>query len=655
MNVDSIVVYKKKYIKYILVIAFMLFGLVLVSCAMVLSDAFSPVLRWVATLSVLAYLSILFISAFRIRKKYKLQLKVNVVRFISILATGLYIITDVATGAYFIKSSVVLFLGGYGFHFLILYIGTILFRRPKVWIIICISVLSLFSILEYYVTRFRGYMFTLSDVYNIKSAMAVKNSYKFTLDPYVVLVIIASAFLIFCTVTFDFNVITLKRRLMHAGVFVAVLTMVCTSLILLYNSGTMRDRIQFGRMVSPKQSATMDVGTLVMLYYDAIYNQLEAPVDYSTGEAEQILDSYSAEPYDDNVTVIAILNESWSDFSHIGDVDTNIDYLQNWHNMKENVVKGYVTVAPYGGLTCNSEFEFLTGNSMYFFPQVGVFTNYLGSKTDSIVSYMNDLNFDTVSITPCKESIWNIGKAYPYLGFKKSYYESDMVITADDISEDKYMYDSALYKKAEDIIDARDKSKSSFYYIATMQNHSPYENDRDNGLKLNSPYDECAENYLNSIVATDNAFADLVDHYKDADEHVVIVMFGDHYPHVENIYEKLYGDSDLSTGDYAKLHQTPFIIWSNKTIQSKWIDDISLNYLSNEVFDVAGIPLSPVQQELERVRSYIPIISGFGYKTKDDEWFEKGGSCKYDDILHEYHVLQWYRVFDNDRRILKSH
>ena len=55
-------------------------------------------------------------------------------------------------------------------------------------------------------------------------------------------------------------------------------------------------------------------------------------------------------------------------------------------------------------------------------------------------------------------------------------------------------------------------------------------------------------------------------------------MFGDHYPHIINFTEYLYGKDValLSTEDYSRLRQTPFLIWSNKGVEAEKIDDIAL-------------------------------------------------------------------------------
>ena len=128
-------------------------------------------------------------------------------------------------------------------------------------------------------------------------------------------------------------------------------------------------------------------------------------------------------------------------------------------------------------------------------------------------------------------------------------------------------------------------------------------------------------------------------------------MYGDHFPHIMDFTEALYGQdvSTLSTGEYARLHQTPFIIWSNKGVQSKEIKQMSLNYLSNEVMKVADLPLAPYQQELEKVREKLPVISMFGFMNFDNEWFDiNAEDKKTKDIKNEYNIMQYYRMFGKD-------
>lgn len=60
------------------------------------------------------------------------------------------------------------------------------------------------------------------------------------------------------------------------------------------------------------------------------------------------------------------MNESFADFEHIAQFKTNKDYLPNYHKLQEESISGYVSVSAYGGYSCNSEYEFLTGNTLGF-------------------------------------------------------------------------------------------------------------------------------------------------------------------------------------------------------------------------------------------------------------------------------------------------
>lgn len=68
--------------------------------------------------------------------------------------------------------------------------------------------------------------------------------------------------------------------------------------------------------------------------------------------------------------IIAIMDETFSDPAVLGEFETNKDYMPFVHSILRgevaNTISGYADVSVLGGNTANSEFEFLTGNSMAF-------------------------------------------------------------------------------------------------------------------------------------------------------------------------------------------------------------------------------------------------------------------------------------------------
>lgn len=79
--------------------------------------------------------------------------------------------------------------------------------------------------------------------------------------------------------------------------------------------------------------------------------------------------------------VIAIMNESFADLKAVGDLQTSKDYMPFFRKLKENTIKGYTYSSVFGGNTANSEFEFMTGNTLAFLPDNSVpYQLFLRSK-----------------------------------------------------------------------------------------------------------------------------------------------------------------------------------------------------------------------------------------------------------------------------------
>mgnify|MGYP000317396765 FL=1 len=62
------------------------------------------------------------------------------------------------------------------------------------------------------------------------------------------------------------------------------------------------------------------------------------------------------------------MNESLSDLRADGSFTTNQEYFPFISRLSENTVKGQLCMPVFGSMTSNSEFEFLTGDSMALLP-----------------------------------------------------------------------------------------------------------------------------------------------------------------------------------------------------------------------------------------------------------------------------------------------
>ena len=118
-------------------------------------------------------------------------------------------------------------------------------------------------------------------------------------------------------------------------------------------------------------------GSLYSFYINVRKMMLSKPKGYKEEDAQALLsnadsDEQTTVDKEEMPNIIAIMNESFADLNVVGDLQTSEDYMPFIHSMTKNTIKGQLLVSPFGGYTCNTEFEFLTGLSMGVLPRGSV-------------------------------------------------------------------------------------------------------------------------------------------------------------------------------------------------------------------------------------------------------------------------------------------
>lgn len=594
------------------------------------------------------------------RGKKKVGEPVNRFVFALIFSFNSMLMPDMIMGSPPVKANILYTLLGLALCMTLYLIGLVIFSNPKIWFGIINGFFAFYGFMQFYIYLFRGAPIQFSDIFNIESAKEASDLYQFTFAIMPIYAIVNIAVMIFIFIKIKVSPAKAKTRI-AAAVSAAVC---CLALVFVgrfaYDLGLKNRYIIMNFSGSENKLTYSNVGYNLMFYFDGMYNHVYKPDGYSDEKAIEILSQYETKKADKDKKpiIIGIMNESFADFKHIGDLKTDKDYMPCYNALKKESIYGYVTVSAYGGYSCNSEYEFLSGNTMGFMPAgSAAFTQFIDGEQDSLVSYLNEQNYHTMAVTPCRPGLWNLENVYKYLQFDQTEYKChEHIVPVKEINNN--ISDETVFQCIKYAVDNNiHKNDSLFIWTTTMQNHGDYTPDNrkttPHNIEIQGIDNDEASIYLDSIYLSDKAFGELVDYFRDYDREVIIVMYGDHFPHIMSFTEKLYGQdvSTLSTGDYARLHQTPFIIWSNKGLESKEIKDISLNYLSNEVMKAAGLPLAPYQQELEKVRQTLPIISMFGYMNSDEKWFETNDDDKKTtDIRNEYNIMQYYRMFGNTKK-----
>ena len=485
----------------------------------------------------------------------------------------------------------------------------------RITVIIFYGIGVVFSIANYCVGIFRnGNAIMPSDIPALKTAMNVSSNYKIELPinsfKWISLAIICCVVTV-CVCRMIENRMKIKTRICLGGL-ILVLTL-SGYMGIDFKNGYYKINLDYQEISNSYYKYGIPVTFLTLCQN----TKVKKPENY---KKESVIEVYNT--YDDNnnreqnitddkrPTVIAIMNESWSDLNIIHDFESNPDYMPFWHSFDTPVMKGDLLVSVHGSRTCNTEFEFLTGASMRNLPRWSYpYQQYSLKTLPSLAREFKNNGYDTVAIHPGKPENWNRKNALLNLGF-------DRFIDKNDFIDPEYIgyfiSDKSCYDKI--IEEFKNKEKEKFIFAVTIQNHGGYNSSRFNndemvqlGSELNTYTD--AREYLTLIQKADQALESLFTYFEKIDEPVIICIFGDHQPYLdEEFYEKLYGHSlkELSSEEEEKRYMTPYLIWSNyDTGIQKERKNTSANFLGTLLLNASGILENPfyeyiysMQQEL---------------------------------------------------------
>ncbi len=547
-----------------------------------------------------------------------------------------------------------------------------------------------FAVAHSYIMDFRGTPFIPMDFLGIKTAMNVSNTYKFTLTHKVLTGTLIFIFLIILGIklkTPKYKLTTKVIARSFAGAFAAVL------LILFYGTSVFADA-----GVKPdfwnQTRGYHNYGFVFNFFCNTKYLYISEPEGYDPNKVESFVSDVvgdevnTVEPNEASPNLICIMNESLSDLSTLGQLETNEDYMPFMRSLTENTVKGNLYVPVVGAGTSNTEFEFLTGHSTAFLPSgSNAYMLYVKNPIASLVSTMQGQGYSSFAFHPYYASGWNRPAVYGNLGFTKFVSLENIIdITLMDDFQDngsdpnylqqlldqryqgenmiirQYISDSYDYKYLIKDFEARDKSVPYFAFNVTMQNHGGYTTSADN-------FDECifatnvtkeytkANKYLSLVKASDNAFRELISYFSTVKEPTVICMFGDHQPSVETSFiSEIMGVKDLSNlsvEDEQKRHVTPFYIWANYDIPEQQIDKISSNYLSSLVLQTANIKMPEYNRYLLKLSKTLPVIDTVGYIDNNGVYYKWSDASQYTSLLDEYEKIQYNNIFDQTNKNTK--
>ncbi|WP_420854931.1 LTA synthase family protein [Shinella kummerowiae] len=361
--------------------------------------------------------------------------------------------------------------------------------------------------------------------------------------------------------------------------------------------------------------------------------------------------------------VIVVMSESLWDPTRLETVKLSADPMPV---IRENQ-SGGVFSPEFGGLTANVEFEALTGFSNAFLPTGSIpYQQYVRKPIPSLATFFRAEGYTARAIHPFSGWFWNRSSVYKAFGFQTFKDVDKMPPLA---KRGNFTSDEALTKE---IIRQADMQEDPFFFFTvTLQGHGPYDDGRyaktdiDVESKLDARDTRMLASYAQGVKEADSSLKMLMDWAKERDRETIIVVFGDHLPPLNTVYQNsgyMQGITASRKGtpeQMQKEHETPLVIWSNKNGVEKDVGTISPAFLSYFILKEAGFEhpyytgfLGAVHDKLRVIDRYM-LIDAKGNGTAG--WARKK---TIDPLVRDFRFLQHDIMFGKQyglERFFNSH
>ena len=601
----------------------------------------------------------------------------------------MYVVVESLNNQSVIKKNPAVIVINYVLYLLIYAIFMAITNRFRFTVLFANTVIYIIAIVNFYKLEFRGEPFSFSDFASMSTAMNVASEYHIGLR-YLIMTT-GFVFLLITAVVSRFR-FRIRRKRVRFGISVACIAMISLIVSALFNTDrytaskdSFMKKIGIVNNVWNQPKNYKDNGVIVAITMNAKYLKVKAPSVYSIKNLNAVINDvennhgYSMltdrrlsfnEVHDGSIkneqmpNIICIMDESYSDFSQFGNVNLTKDYAPFMDSLYESdhAIRGDLYVSTFGGGTANSEFEFLTGNTMLGMPTGSIpYQQYISDETGSISRTLKNMGYNTYAIHPYIASGWNRPAVYDAMAFDEFISEEDFEGKSP-VYIRSYISDKSSFDM---VINTYERNKAEngspvFIFNVTMQNHGGYTKTYD-GFSPDVFYKDDpgtyiqAEQYFSVARNTDSAVEDLIKYFSNVDEPTVICFFGDHLPSFKDgFYEHILGVKDvaqLGPEQMQKMYTTDFFIWANYPIENPTnIENISLNYLSTLVMQVAGIPLTNYQRYLTEMYEIYPVITTLGISDRNGKYVGGPELIMGTDLWNYYSVLEYNEVFgDKDR------
>lgn len=344
------------------------------------------------------------------------------------------------------------------------------------------------------------------------------------------------------------------------------------------------------------------------------------PEDYDGREAARLLSEYENGEIsrDKKVNIVGVMLEAFSDFSDFEQIEFTQDVYAQLHALEAESYSGNLLTNIFAGGTINTERAFLTG--------VGMGDYNYRANASSYVWYLKNQGYRTSGDHPSNNWFYNRQNINAYLGFDQYRFAEDhyKALTGENTAWDYTFFPELTASILEQLND----DAPLFSFSVSYQGHGPYGDSECwwgevEDYIANDDLDDASRyilaNYLGSVLSTQGFLTNMADTFREREEPIVLVVFGDHKPWLGNgnsVYDALGIDlSQSSVESFYNYWSTPYLIWANdaakEVIGHDMVGkgpDISPCFLMNVLFEQLGWPGDAYMQAVDQCRREVPVM-----------------------------------------------
>lgn len=492
-----------------------------------------------------------------------------------------------------------------------------LFGRQWIAYLFSSALFLLASVGHYYKMKFRYEPFTFSDLPFIGAALGVAGRYAiFPFGKRVLLAIAAiPAGTLLMALLVKGRMGRRPRALLSLAVAVSILPLwrfVYSDEILYYETSVtppitvMEWQQQFSAMKG-----------FVYPFIHSIRYAVSIPEGYDKKEAAALLSGYEDAPIPEErkVNLMVFQLESFCDMSALDIDGLSPEVYERYHALENETYNGRLIVNVSGGNTIDTERCFLSGT--YYM------ANYRSSSYSN-VRYLRSQGYTAVGSHPNQPRFYSRSGVNTSLGFEDYWFLNEHYEWTDDWYPDKDLFPEVLRQ----FRDLTERGEKVFSFNVTIQGHSPYESEKLLYDTVYWPGEGCSDearytfnNYLGSVLETQEAMCFLTDSLREDPEPAVLLFYGDHMPGLGDIYQDLGINIDTATTEgFLNYYSTNYLIWANNAAKEMLGDsftgkgpDVSVCFLMNLLFDKLGWEGSAFNQFGNEIRKTLPVVTSNGF------------------------------------------